>query len=267
MIRASLPLGIDDALLARLETRVLQKARDVMTGRRFLDFEGPLGPGVESLQVGPVRDAPLGDVGAKLSSRKAIPIPTLYSSFELPRREVEGAIGEGVPLDTSPGEEAAEQVALAEEHVLYRGVPELHIEGMLTHPDSQRVPIGDWSKAGGVIGDVIAAADSLDAAGVHGPFALVLAPSLYNQLFRKYEGSDVLALDHLRRLAAGGIYKSPVIDDGGVLVSPQLGPIVCAQDLTLSFLEVRPSTIRFAISSAVILRFDDARALCVLTRE
>jgi uncharacterized linocin/CFP29 family protein len=267
MIRAAFPSGLPESLLATLEARVIEKARSVMTARRFLDFEGPLGGGIESLQVGPVHDALLDEEGAMISARRAIPVPTLYSTFEVPLRELEGSISPGVPLDTTTGEDAAERVALAEERILYRGAPDLHIEGMLTHPGAQRVTLSEWSKAGGAIGDVIEAADRLDAAHVHGPFALVLAPALYNQLFRKYEGSDVLALDHIRRLADGGIYKSSVLESAGVLVSPEIGPIVCAQDLEVRFTQVLPSTLSFVISSALVLRIDDPKAACVLARD
>ena len=266
MIEPAHPKGLTDTILAAIEESVLDKAKSVMTARRYLDFEGPLGAGIESLQVGPVVDREIEGTAARVSARRAVPIPTLYSTFELPRREIEGAIHPGVPLDTGPAEDAAEEVALAEEHLLYHGVPEIGVEGIVHTPGAQRVPLSDWSTPGGAIGDVIAAADKLDAAQMHGPFALVLAPTLYNQLFRKYEGSDVLALDHLRRLAAGGIYKCYVLEDSGVLVSPDLGPVVCAQDLQVSFLEVRPGTLRFTVSSAVVVRLDDPRAACALTR-
>lgn len=266
MIEAVHPRGLNDAILAKIEEAVVDKAKAIMTARRYLDFEGPLGSGIESLQVGPVHDGEANGTGARISARRAVPIPTLYSTFELPRREIEGAVHPGVPLDTGPAEDAAEEVALAEEHLLYHGVRELGVDGIANHPDMQRVALSDWSTPGGAIGDVIAAADELDRQKVHGPFALVLAPTLYNQLFRKYEHSDVLALDHLRRLAAGGIYKCHVLEDSGVLVSPDLGPVVCAQDLQVSFVEVRPSTVRFSVTSAVIVRLDDPAAACVLSR-
>jgi len=266
MIRPVHPAGLTDTIVSQIEGSILDKAKAVMTARRYLDFEGPLGGGIESLQVGPVHHAEIDGTGAKVSARRAIPIPTLYSTFELPRREIEGAVHPGLPLDTGPAEDAAEEVALAEEHLLYHGVAELGVDGIVSHPGAQSVPLSDWSKAGGAIGDVIAAADALDSAQTHGPFALVLAPALYNQLFRKYEGSDVLALDHLRRLATGGIYKCHVLRDEGVLVSPDLGPIVCAQDLQVSFLDVREHTVAFTISSAVVLRLDDPKAACVLKR-
>ncbi len=264
MIRPVLPYGMSEEVIHRLRDRAIERARAMLTARRVLDFEGPLGAGIESLQVGPVHDQALGETGANVSARRAIPIPRVYSSFVLPQREVEGAMDPGLPLDTSPAEDAAEEVALAEEHIVYHGVRELGVEGILHHPASHRVQRSDWSTPGGAINDVIQAADKLDAARINGPFSLVLAPSLYNQLFRKYEGSDVLALDHLRRLASGGIWKSHVLDDVGVLLSPDLGPLVCAEDLTISFLEVRESTLRFVVSSAVVVRLDDPGAACVL---
>lgn len=265
MIRAAQPIGLSEEVFARIEEAVLHRARTMMTARRFLDFEGPLGAGVESLEIGPVHDSPLGETRAKVSARRAIPIPTVYAAFDLPKRGVEGAMHPGIPLDTSAAEDAAEEVALAEEHVVYHGVSEVGLEGVLRHTDVQRVGLSDWSDAGGAIGDVIKAADKLDAAQVNGPFALVLAPALYNQLFRKYEGSDVLALDHLRRLASAGIYKSHVMENTGALISPDIGPLVCAQDLSVSFLEVRASTLRFVISSALVVRLDDPQAACVLS--
>jgi uncharacterized linocin/CFP29 family protein len=264
MIRPVLPRGLSDELIDRIRARVVERACTMLTARRVLDFEGPLGGGIESLEVGPVHDAPLGETGAKVSARRAIPIPRIYSSFVLPSREVEGAIDPGLPLDTSPAEDAAEEVALAEDHVAYHGVRELGVDGILHHAGTHRVALSDWSTPGGAIGDVIQAADKLDEARANGPFALVLAPSLYNQLFRKYEGSDVLALDHLRRLASGGIFKSHVLEGVGLLLSPDLGPIVCAEDLSVSFLEVRESTLRFVVTSAVVVRLDDPSAACVL---
>jgi hypothetical protein len=55
-----------------------------------------------------------------------------------------------------------------------------------------------------------------------------------------------------------------VLDRTGVLISRDLGPLVCAQDVQVGFLEVRESTLRFVISSAVVVRIDDPSAACVL---
>ncbi|MFW6051456.1 MAG: family 1 encapsulin nanocompartment shell protein [Myxococcota bacterium] len=267
MIQPVVPHGLSGELLHRIEEAAMEQAREVLTARRFLEFEGPLGAGVPSLQVGDLIEESVDDEGTLIAARRALPIPTLHATFRLPTRELQGAQEHGFPLSTGPAEDAAERVALAEERLIYHGHADLGIGGLLNTSGAQRTALSDWSNPGAAIGDVIAAADKLDAAGVHAPFALVLAPTLYNQLFRKYEGSDVLALDHLRRLAAGGIYKSHVLRDTAALVSPDVGPLVCAQDLQVSFLDMAADTVRFLVSSSVVLRLDDAAAVCVLARK
>jgi uncharacterized linocin/CFP29 family protein len=265
VIQPVLPQGLGEDLLHRIEEAALDEAREVLTARRFLPFEGPLGAGVPSLQVGSIIEEALDEEGTVISARRALTIPTLHATFRLPTRELQGAREHGFPLSTQPAEDAAEQVALAEERLIYHGHAKLGIGGMLGS-GAQRAALSDWSDPRRTIGDVIAAADKLDAAGVHAPFALVLAPALYNQLFRKYESSDVLALDHLRRLAEGGIYKGHVLQDTAVLISPDIGPIVCAQDLQVSFLDMAADTVRFMVSASIVLRLDEPAGACVLTR-
>jgi uncharacterized linocin/CFP29 family protein len=70
----------------------------------------------------------------------------------------------------------------------------------------------------------LAAVTKLDNAGYRGPYALALAPALYNGLFRLYPGSDVSQIEHLRRLCTRGIYKAPI--EGGVLVDPRVGALI-----------------------------------------
>lgn len=266
MIQPVLPEGLSRETLAAVERAALGQAREVLTARRFLEFEGPLGAGVPSFQVGGLLEDTIGDDGVSISARRAVPIPTLHTTFQLPVREVLGAQEHGFPLSSQPAEDAAEAVALGEERLIYHGHSDIGVHGVFTHPDRQQVPLSDWSSPGQAIGDIIAAADRLDQAGANAPFALVLAPSLYNQLFRKYEGSDVLALDHLRRLATGGIYKCHVLESTGALVSPDVGPLVCAQDVHVRYLDMEAGTMRFSVSAAVVLRLDDPGASCVLSR-
>jgi uncharacterized linocin/CFP29 family protein len=266
VIQPILPQGLNEELLTRIESAALEKAREVLTARKFLEFEGPLGAGVPSLQVGQLIEEEIGGDGVMVSARRALPIPTLHATFRMPVRELQGTQEHGFPLNTSPAEDAAEAVARAEETLVYYGQNKVGVQGLLGHPQVQKVPLTDWSSPGQAIGDVLAAADKLDAGGAHAPLSLVLAPALYNQLFRKYEGSDVLALDHLRRLATGGIHKSHVLDSTGLLVSPDVGPLVCAQDLQVSYVDMDSDTVRFLASASVVLRFDDPHAVCVLSR-
>src|SRR5215510_13453291 len=74
----------------------------------------------------------------------------------------------------------------------------------------------------------------LDGKGYRGPYGLALAPALYNNLFRRYPGSDLLQIEHLKRLCTRGIVKTNI--DGGVLVANDVGSIVLGQDLQIAYL-------------------------------
>jgi uncharacterized linocin/CFP29 family protein len=110
-------------------------------------------------------------------------------------------------------EEVAQAVARREDEMVYCGIEELGIAGLLTAKNRHRTDIGDWNQVEQGLNDVLTAVGQLDDADFRGPFALALSPTRYNALFRRYEGSDMLQLDHLRRLCEGGVYKAPV--EGG----------------------------------------------------
>lgn len=261
------PAGLPVELTNLLSTSVLDTARQVLTARRFLDFEGPLGAGVTAIEVGPAIEHELVSHPAttRLVAQRTLTVPMLSCTFRIPVRELLGARDQNLPLNTRPAQDAGHSLALAEEKLIYHGHPALGLHGLVNAPNAPRITLGDWSSTGQAIQDVIAAADRLDAANARQPFALVLAPLLYNTLFRKYEGSDVLQIDHLRRLAAGGVYKSLALEAGGVLVSPDVGPLISAQDIETRFLLPSEASLIFEVSEAIVLRLDDPRAVCVLT--
>lgn len=276
MIRPIPPEGLTPQLLQRLSDAVVSTARIGLTARRFLDFEGPLGAGVTAIEVGRAIESEIGRIPAgegsearaptiaRIVAQRTLPVPMLHAQFRIPVRELLGARDQGLPLNTRPAEDAGQAIAYAEERLVYYGHEALKIPGLVSAPEISRITIGDWNLTGQAIQDVIAAADKLDAANVRQPFALALAPHLYNALFRKYEGSDVLQIDHIRRLAAGGVYKSLALQSGAVLVSPDVGPLVSAQDIETRFHAPSDAALVFEVSEAIVLRLDDPRAVCLL---
>jgi uncharacterized linocin/CFP29 family protein len=260
------PDGLRPDLVARLATAVNDAARQGLSARRFLDFEGPLGAGVTAIEVGSAIETEMvrEPIATRIVAQRTLSVPMLFSKFRIPVRELLGARDQNLPLNTRPAADAGASIALAEERLIYHGHAKLGIHGLLGVPEASRLTLGDWAQPGQAIQDVISAADLLDAANVRQPFALALAPPLYNALFRKYEGSDVLQIDHIRRLAAGGVYKSLALASGAVLVSPDVGPLVCAQDIETHFLAPVDASLTFEVSEAIVLRLDEPRAVCVL---
>jgi uncharacterized linocin/CFP29 family protein len=98
--------------------------------------------------------------------------------------------------------------------------------------------------------------------GFRGPYALALSPTRYNRLFRRYEGSDMLQLDHLSRLCEAGVYKAPFED--AVLLDPRLGRIDIGQDLQVGYSANDGIHCRLFASESLVLLLDDPQAICTL---
>jgi uncharacterized linocin/CFP29 family protein len=193
---------------------------------------------------------------------RAIPLPMIRKSFQLSIRRVAAHVENGQPLDLSPAQDAAEAVANREEEMIYNGQPALGLAGLLSIEGRQEVPGSDWSAPDNALKDVLAAATKLDESGYRGPYALALAPVLYNNLFRLYPGTDVIGLEHLRRLCTAGIYKSSI--EGGVLVDTRAGVLILGQDLQAGYSSQDGVHYHLYVSESIVLRIDEPQAICAI---
>ncbi|HEX3862139.1 MAG TPA: family 1 encapsulin nanocompartment shell protein [Stellaceae bacterium] len=238
-------------------------ARDRLTGRRYLDLEGPFGVGLTAIEVGNddyCRQPGPDEAGAVMG--RAIPLPMIRKSFRLSIRRVAAHVQNGQPLDLSPAQSAAEAVANREEELIYQGTPSFGLHGLLTIDGRQQIAGSNWSNPEGALQDVLAAATQLDNSGSRGPYALALSPALYNNLFRLYPGSDVIGLEHLRRLCTAGIYKAAI--DGGVLLDTNAGVLILGQDLSSGYSGQDGVHYQLYVSESIVLRIDDPKAICVI---
>jgi len=263
--------GLDEAIWERIDAAALNAAAARLTGRRFLDVDGPYGLGLTSLESGAearITDSEQpkanGDLAATVGSR-SLPVPMLQQPCALSVRRVEGHRQLSLPLDLRPVEDAAEAVARSEERMIYHGVPQLGLDGLTTVAGRAEFPCGDWQDLSRALTDVLTAVNRLDANGFGGPYALALSPERYNALFRRFEGSDMLQVDHLRRLCEAGLYKASV--EGGVLVDPRVGKLTLGQDLRVGFSANDGVHLKLFVSESLVLLLDEPGAICTLVPE
>lgn len=255
--------ALPDHVWEEIDTAAADAARDLLTGRRFLDLEGPFGVGMTSLEIGTddyCRQTRPDEAGAIVS--RAIAVPMLRKSFKISVRRVQGHLDMGLPLDLSPAEDAGEAVARREEEFIYYGSPEFGLEGLLTAEGRHELTAGDWGKVEQALNDVLEAVNRLDASGFHGPYALSLSPLLYNTLFRRYEGTDMLQLEHLKRLCELGVYKATI--EGAVLTDPHFGRLMLGQDLMVGYSGHDGIHYQLFAAESIVLMVDDPEAACVL---
>src|SRR5437870_9424541 len=223
------------ALLNEIEEAAISAARDILTGRKILDVEGPYGLGLTNLEVGNddvCREPGPGEASAVVSH--ALSSPMIYRRFSLSKRRIAAFQETGQPLSRKVAEDAGQAVAAREEEFVYYGQPSFHLPGLLTAEGRNNVKGGNWNNVDEVLDNVIEAVNILDGKGYRGPYGLALAPVLYNNLFRRYAGTDLLQIEHLKRLCTRGIVKAAIT--GGVLIVPDVGPLVLGQDLQAAYL-------------------------------
>jgi uncharacterized linocin/CFP29 family protein len=252
-----------EGIWRRIDEAAVNAARDVLTGRRFLEVDGPYGVGLTSVEVGHddfCRQPTPEEAGAVMG--RAISVPMLRKELRLSIRRVAAYQDMGQPLNLTPVEDAAEAVVRREEEFIYYGQPDFRLQGLLTAEGRAHHEGGDWGNIDQALEDVLAAVNALDARGFRGPYALALSPSLYNGLFRRYAGTDMLQLEHLRRLCQRGVYKAPI--EGCVLVDPRVGKLIVGQDLMAGYIGQDGVHYQLYLSESVVLRLDEPRAVCTV---
>jgi uncharacterized linocin/CFP29 family protein len=261
-----LPGAVTSELMNRIEESAISAAREILSGRRIIDVEGPYGVALTTVEVG--NDDRCREPGPEEASAvvsRALSVPMIYRRFVISKRRIAAFQETGQPLNLKVAEDAAQAVAAREEEFIYQGQPDFHLGGLLTVEGRQNVKAGNWDNVDEVLGDVITAVNVLDGKGYRGPYGLALAPELYNSLFRRYAGSDLLQIEHLKRLCTRGIVKAAIA--GCVLVARDVGSIVLGQDLQVSHLTSDAAHENFAVSESLILKIEAPDAICTIMSE
>ncbi len=255
-------LGRDDAPIGPevwdiLDKAMVEAAKNVLTGRRILHTEGPFGLGLKAI---PMADRKL-DGGLITSS--FVPISLIQKMFMLSKRDIAAAEREGLTIDTSIVSNAAIDVALLEDSLIFNGGS--GASGLMNASGSKEYKLSSWDSIGKAADEIIGAVTLLDRAGFHGPYTMALAPSRYNLLLRRYPQGGT-ELEHLQTIVTDGIYKAPILDQGGVLLASgaQYVSTVLGQDMSVGFIGPVAENLEFSISESLALMIREPKAICVL---
>ena len=256
-------LGHEDApfgseIWELLDDAMKQAAKGELVGRRLLDVEGPFGLGLKAV--------PLGDAEAKsgLIASQVLPVVFIQKAFALGTRDLANHEREGVTLDTSLVSETARACARLEDDLIFRGTA--NVPGLLTVRDSNSMNLLSWDEVGAAAKGIIEAITRLDDAGFHGPYSLALAPERYNLLFRLYPQGKQSELDHIKTMVTDGIFKTPILKGGGVLLAStvQCASIVLGQDMGIGYVGPAGAKQEFTVSESLTVRIRQPQAICVL---
>lgn len=213
----------DESLWQRIDSEVVEAAKQIMVGRRFLPVYGPMGPGASVVKIDTVGHEEVVDDGfAVMEGRQVVQLPQLYEDFWLYWRDIENAKATGRPLEISSARMASEALARREDEMIFYGVDKLGIKGLLNAPGVVKQKLGDWKTGETPFTTVATGIDTLLANGRIGRHTLILSSDLYVQIQRIQPGTGLLESDRVAKLLDGRLLRSTVL-------KPKTALLVCPQ--------------------------------------
>lgn len=263
------------ALWDKIDTVVVNTAKQVLIGRRFIHIYGPLGAGAQSVildgfETGAGAETDFfgdGEAAAiKVSSRRHVEIPMLYKDFALAWRDLENSRQFNLPLDLSAVAAAAAICAKKEDDLIFNGNAALGYEGLLNAKGTNRLPKGDWNEGANPFADVAKGIECLTAQGFANDFVLVVSPDLYAQMQRLQPGLGLLEIDRVKSLVGGSVYQTTALGSGqAVLLSAELRNVDLAigQDMITAYLGPDKMNHALRVFETALLRIKNPKAIVV----
>ena len=217
-----------------IDEAAVQVLRTHLTARTLVDFDGPFGWELGAVNLGRL------EVGKKKAPhdvpwglRQVRPLIEARIGCQVAQMELDSITRGAEDADLDSVEKTAHQIALFEEAVIYNGFKDAQIEGII--PASSHKAIGLPGNADEYHRAVVEAAETLRAAGVAGPYALVLGPDAHAELMKAGKGSYP-PRRMVRDVADGGIFRSPALA-GGALISTRGGDyrMTVGQDIAIGY--------------------------------
>jgi len=207
---------VSDRVWKEIDDAVRRVAVHVLAGRRVADFDGPRGWDHVASRLGTLR--PSRSIHASGTARAWVPevalLTEIRADFSLPWADIEAFERGSRALETAPAEAAARDVAETEDHLVFYGDGEQ--PGFLGSDKSPRQTLGDWREPGRAVADILGAVDTLDRAGIAGPYAAVLDYGRFNEFWQaQASGCGYPASEQVKERVEG-IHRSGVLKGGAV---------------------------------------------------
>jgi uncharacterized linocin/CFP29 family protein len=232
LLRGHAPLT--DSNWKLLDEEARERLAGPLAARRLVDFIGPQGWEHSATNLGRVESVAGGADGVSALRRRVLPLVEVRVDFTVSRAEMQGDDRGAVDVDLESLDNAAHQIAIAENSAVFNGWAGAGIGGVIEGSPFEAEPLGP--KAEGYPRSVARAVEALREAGVEGPYALALGPDEYIKVIETAEHGGYPLFDHLARILQGPIVWSPGLS-GAIAMSLRGGDFLLesGQDLSIGY--------------------------------
>ncbi|MFD1795922.1 bacteriocin [Paracoccus aurantiacus] len=243
----------------QIEDEAKRTLRRYLGARRVVDMHGPDGFDLSAVGTGHIsKIEPIAD-GVDAAQRKVSPLVELRVPFTLTRAAIDDVARGSNDSDWQPLKDAARQIALAEDRLVFYGYPDAGIEGILPNSSNKSVTlpadVAEYPEA------VAQAVSQLRLAGVNGPYALVLGTADFTQATGGAEDGYPVAR-HLAKLVDCDVIWSQALS-GGAVVTTRGGDfdLYLGQDISIGYLSHDAETVQLYLQETLTFQMQTSEAV------
>jgi uncharacterized linocin/CFP29 family protein len=232
LLRGHAPLT--DSNWKLLDEEARERLEGPLAARRLVDFLGPRGWEHSATNLGRVEPIEAPEKGVGALRRRVLPLVEVRVDFTVSRAELRDDDRGAVDADLDSLDNAAHQIAVAENSAVFNGWAKAGITGVIEASPFEPEPLGP--KADGYPRSVARAVEVLREAGVEGPYGLALGPDEYIKVIETAEHGGYPLFDHLTRILKGPIVWAPGLS-GAIAMSLRGGDFLLesGQDLSIGY--------------------------------
>lgn len=254
---------ISDSAWNELDQEASERLTPALAARKLVDFSGPHGWEYSATNLG--RTQPLGDPpcsGVTGRQRRVLPLVEVRAEFALSLDELRDLDRGAEDADLEPLDQAAHQIAVAENKAVFHGWPGA-ITGIAEATPYTPMTLGsdldDYPRP------VAGAVETLLSNGISGPYALALGGEQYKLVVETAEEGGYPLLDHLRKILEGPIVWAPGVK-GAIVVSLRGGDFLfeSGQDLSTGYASHDSEVVRLYLEESFSFRVATEEAAVVL---
>jgi uncharacterized linocin/CFP29 family protein len=254
---------ITEAGWEELDTEARERLEPGLAARKLVDFAGPLGWEYSATNLGRISALDSFE-GVDAVRRRVLPLVELRAGFTISRAELADLERGADDIDLGPLDEAARQIAHAENVAVFHGWLEAGMRGIAescTHP-----AVALSSDFNAYARHVAEAVETLLKAGVSGPYGLALGPEQYTGVIQSTEHGGYPLLDHLKKILGGGpIVWAPGVR-GAAVVSLRGGDFLfeSGEDLSIGYDHHDADSVFLYLEESFSFRVATPEAACFL---
>ncbi len=232
----------------------------VLSGRKFLDVEGPKGWDYAALSTGRIHVPANQKGGVKFGIHQVLPLVEARIPFELNIWELDNVARGAEDIDLDALEDAARDIAKFEEKAIYEGFKQGSITGLKNSSDYDAIPFPEATE--GIIDTVSLAVSKMMTASIEGPYSLVVNTEKWQKINSFVRGYPLRK--QLEHILGGSIILAPYVKES-YLVSERGGDfrLVLGQDLSIGYESHSSKSVQLYFTESFTFQVIDPAAVIV----